>query len=121
MKTTLSVYECGEFHAMGKCYTQIESVAEAVKIWEQIPFNNPYGIRAIDICLQDDLGEEIEEYEAVYGNYMDLGLLPYYPGIRQDEQAMKFVEELRQMIPDLRVLGKLPDANEEVAKPRHHR
>ena len=29
MKTTLSVYECGEFHNLGKSFIGIESVEEA--------------------------------------------------------------------------------------------
>lgn len=36
MKTTLSVYECGEFHNLGKSFIGIESAEEAVRLWESI-------------------------------------------------------------------------------------
>lgn len=47
MKTTLSIYECGEFHDLGKSFTGIKSVEEAVRLWESIPACNLNGIKAL--------------------------------------------------------------------------
>ena len=72
MKTTLSVYECGEFHNLGKSFIGIESAEEAVRLWESIPACNLNGIKAINICTEDDHGEEIEDFEVIYGGVMHL-------------------------------------------------
>ena len=72
MKTTLSVYECGEFHNLGKSFIGIESAEEAVRLWESIPPCNLNGIKAINICTEDDKGEEIEDIEVIYGDIMQL-------------------------------------------------
>lgn len=72
MKTTLSIYECGEFHDLGKSFTGIKSAEEAVRLWESIDYMyrdakkrligyiRDHGLRQQDLegCLGDLLDEE---------------------------------------------------------------
>ena len=53
-KVTLSVYECSEFHSMGEMHENIESVDEAIKIWEGIPATRMNGIKSISVVVGGD-------------------------------------------------------------------
>ena len=103
MKTTLSVYECGEFHNLGKSFIGIESAEEAVRLWESIPPCNLNGIKAINICTEDDNGEEIEDFEVIYGGVMHLEMLKYYLETRKNAEAVRYMKELQTLITNLRV------------------
>ena len=125
MKTTLSVYECGEFHNLGKSFIGIESAEEAVRLWESIPACNMHGIKAINIYTEDDNGEEIEDFEVIYGGVMHLEMLKYYPETRKNVEAVRYMKELQNLISNLRVEGHMPcisDGMEKVpARHRQHR
>lgn len=122
MKTTLSVYECGEFHNLGKSFIGIESAEEAVRLWESIPACNLNGIKAINICTEDDNGEEIEDFEMIYGGVMHLEMLKYYPETRKNTEAVRYMKELQNLIPNLRVEGQMPCISDDIEKaPARHR
>lgn len=122
MKTTLSVYECGEFHNLGKSFIGIESAEEAVRLWESIPPCNLNGIKAINICTEDDNGEEIEDFEVIYGGVMHLEMLKYYPETRKNAEAVRYMKELQNLIPNLRVEGQMPCISDDIEKaPARHR
>lgn len=125
MKTTLSVYECGEFHDLGKSFTGIESAEEAVRLWESIPACNLHGIKAINICTEDDNGEEVEDFEVIYGGVMHLEMLKYYPETQKNPEAVRYMKELQKRISNLRVEGQLPhifaDMDKAPARHRKHR
>lgn len=125
MKTTLSVYECGEFHDLGKSFTGIKSAEEAVRLWESIPACNLNGIKAINICTEDDNGEEIEDFEVIYGGAMHLEMLKYYPETRKNAEAVRYMKELQALIPNLRLEGQMPCISDDIekasARHRQHR
>ena len=122
MKTTLSVYECGEFHDLGKSFTGIESTEEAVRLWESIPACNMHGIKSINIYTEDDNGEEVEDFEVIYGGVMHLEMLKYYPETKKNPEAVKYMEELQKLISNLRVEGHLPHISDDMEKaPARHR
>lgn len=110
-KTTLAVFECSEFHSLGEIHENIKSVDEALKIWDSIPSSRMNGIKSIAVCVEDK--GEVTEYEAVVGKYMDLDMLRYYPEVMQDKQAVLFIKELEQKMPDVEVSGRLPEESDE--------
>lgn len=63
--------------------------------------------------------------DVVAGRRMDLEMLQYYPDIMEKEKAMEFVKELERKIPELEVIGKLPESKaesqEQVNRLRRHR
>ena len=119
MKTTLSVYECGEFHDLGKSFTGIDSTEEAVRLWESIPACNLNGIKAINIYTEDDNGEEVEDFEVIYGGVMHLEMLKYYPETQKSPEAVKYMKELQNLISNLRVEGHMPSNDMEKVPARH--
>lgn len=107
---------------MGKSFIGIESVEEAVRLWESIPACNLNGIKAINICTEDDHGEEIEDFEVIYGGVMHLEMLKYYPETRKNAEAVRYMKELQNLIPNLRVEGQMPCISDDIEKaPARHR
>ena len=110
MKTTL------------KSFTGIKSAEEAVRLWESIPACNLNGIKAINICTEDDNGEEIEDFEVIYGGAMHLEMLKYYPETRKNAEAVRYMKELQALIPNLRLEGQMPCISDDIEKaPARHR
>ena len=55
---------------MGEMHENIESVDEAIKIWEGIPATRMNGIKSISVVVGE--GWDSTEFEAVVGKRMDL-------------------------------------------------
>ncbi len=119
-KVTLSVYECSEFHTMGEIYENIQSVDEAISIWNSIPSSRINGIKSIAVVVGE--GIDSTEYEAIVGKTMDLEMLHYYSDITKNQKAMSMITELKEKVDGIDVIGNIPDVKEEgVARIRHHR
>lgn len=119
-KVTLSVYECSEFHSMGEMHENIESVDEAIKIWEGIPATRMNGIKSISVVVGE--GWDSTEFEAVVGKRMDLEMLNYYSEVTANHRAMDMIKELQEKIADLEVIGEMPNQQEaHIVRPRRHR
>ena len=117
---TLSVYECSEFHSMGEVHEGIKSVDEAIRVWNSIPSSRMNGIKSIAVVVGE--GWDATEFEAVVGKTMDLEMLRYYSDITANRDALSMVKELREKIPNLEVVGEIPEQQEaSVVRPRHHR
>lgn len=117
---TLSVYECSEFHSMGEVHEGIKSVDEAIRVWNSIPSSRMNGIKSIAVVVGE--GWDATEFEAVVGKTMDLEMLRNYSDIASNRDALSMVKELREKIPNLEVVGEIPEQQEaSVVRPRHHR
>ena len=119
-KVTLSVYECSEFHSMGEMHENIESVDEAIKIWEGIPATRMNGIKSISVVVGE--GWDSTEFEAVVGKRMDLEMLNYYSEVTANHRAMDMIKELQEKFADLEVIEEMPNQQEaSIVRPRRHR
>lgn len=117
---TLSVYECSEFHSMGEIHEGINSVDEAISVWNSIPAARMNGIKSIAIVVGE--GWEATEFEAIIGKTMDLEMFRYYSDISSNQEVLSMIKELQDKIPNLEVVGEIPvqqDAN--IARPKHRR
>lgn len=129
MRVTLMVNECSEFHGLGESHVNIETVVEAIRLWKRIPKERLNGIKSIGICSED--GKDSTEFDVLYGNYFDFDMIHYYPEILENKESVAFINELREKLPDMHMIGKLPEqlANIEKSEPveenarrvRHHR
>lgn len=106
---TLTVAECSEFHNMGEYYEGIQSVPDAITVWEQIPPERMHGIPGISIHIHTVGTPEHEDtqWDILSGNVIDLDNLSYVPDITDNLQAIKLIAELTQKIPDVKVYGSL--------------
>lgn len=107
---TLTVAECSEFHNLGEFHEGIESVDEALAIYNRIPPEHMRGIRGIGINLHT---EGMESYEDVglnilTGHTIDIEILDYVPDIKNNAQAMALIKELSEKVENVEILGTFP-------------
>ena len=106
---TLIVSECSEFHNLGEFHEGIETVEEAIKLYNQIPPERMNGIRGIGINVHTEGTERYEDVEMdiVSGKVADLEILDYVPDITDDPKAIEMIAELIDKLPDIEVRGSL--------------
>ena len=106
---TLTVAECGEFHNLGEYHEGIESVEEAVAVFNRIPPERMNGIRSIGINIHTEGTEAYEDtqMDIVSGRTADLEILDYVPDITDNPKAVAVIAELIDKMPDIEVLGSL--------------
>ena len=106
---TLMVSECSEFHNLGEFHEGIETVDEAIKLYNQIPPERMNGIRGIGINVHTEGTERYEDVEMdiVSGKVADLEILDYVPDITDDPKAIEMIAELIDKLPDIEVRGSL--------------
>ena len=106
---TLTVAECGEFHNLGEFHEGIETVDEAIKLFQQIPPERMNGIPSIGIHIHTEGTERFEDVEMdiVSGKVADLEMLEYVPDISDNPKAIEVIGELIDKLPDIEVRGSL--------------
>lgn len=109
VEVTLLVSECSEFHSLGELYENIQTVAEAIEVWRQIPPERMNGIPAIGINVHRS-GEDSsmdDEVDLLIGHHIDLEVLEYYSGITGEPKAMETVAELIAKLPEIEIRGSM--------------
>lgn len=113
-RVTLTVNECSEFHNLGESHENIYTVEEAIHIWKRIPAERLHGIKAIGIRVEDKNNpDDYSEIDVVVGGRIDLEMLQYYPDIIDNEKAMDMVRELHRKMPELEVMGEMPEGKKQ--------
>lgn len=108
-QVTLMVAECGEFHNLGEFYEGINSVDEAIAIFNQFPPERMNGIRSIGINIHEEGTADYEDVvlDILWGNTIDLEILEYVPDITGNPKAMEVIAEIVEKVPSAEVLGSL--------------
>jgi len=106
---TLTVAKCGEFHNLGKFHEGIETVEEAIRLFNEIPPERMNGIPSIGIHIHTEGAEPFEDVEmdVVSGKVVDLEMLEYVPDISDNPKAIEVIGELIDKLPDIEVRGSL--------------
>lgn len=106
---TLFVAECMEFHSLGEFHEGIESVEEALSIFQRIPPGRMSGIPSVGINIHTEGTETYEDIEMdiLSGKVIDLEILDYVPDITHNPKAMEVIAELIEKLPDMEVRGSL--------------
>ena len=106
---TLTVAECGEFHNLGEFHEGIETVEEAIRLFNEIPPERMNGIPSIGIHIHTEGTEPFEDVEMdiVSGKVVDLEMLEYVPDISDNPKAIEVIGELIDKLPDIEVRGSL--------------
>ena len=110
-KITYTVAECGEFHSMGRYRDDIENVNEAIALWNEYREGTLNGVPSIVILVHTPGQAELEgkQVDLVSGKTMDLDMIRYYPEINTEEAAIQKICELVENLPDVNVVGKVPE------------
>ena len=102
---TFTVAECGEFHTMGEFHEGIETIEEAMKLYNAINPSHMHGIPSIGVNMHIDGTEEWEDEEAdiVRGNCIDVDFLNYTPELRDTPTVQDALKKLIAAYPDKEV------------------
>ena len=93
---TFTVAECGEFHNMGEYHEGIETIEEAMKLYNAIDPSRMHGIPSIGVNMHIEGTEEWEDEEAdiVRGNCIDVDFLNYTPELRDTPTVQDALKKL---------------------------
>ena len=102
---TFTVAECGEFHNMGEYHEGIETIEEAMKLYNAIDPSRMHGIPSIGVNMHIDGTEEWEDEEAdiVRENCIDVDFLNYTPELRDTPIVQDALKKLIAAYPDKEV------------------
>ena len=104
-----TVAECGEFHELGELHENVETVEQAIDLYNKIPPERMHGIPSIGIRMHTEGTEEYEDVQMdlFSGGVADLEMLEYVPDITDDPKAVAMIQELIDKLPDIEVRGSL--------------
>ena len=93
---TFTVAECGEFHNLGEYHEGIETIEEAIQIYQAIDPSRMNGIPSIGVNMHIEGTEEWEDEQAdvLTGKYIDVDYLNYLPEVRDNPKVQEAVAKL---------------------------
>jgi len=102
---TFTVAECGEFHNLGEYHEGIETIEEAIQIYQAIDPSRMNGIPSIGVNMHIEGTEEWEDEQAdvLTGKYIDVDYLNYLPEVRDNPKVQEAVAKLITAFPDREV------------------
>ena len=105
VNVTFTVAECGEFHNLGEYHEGIETIEEAIQIYQAIDPSRMNGIPSIGVNMHIEGTEEWEDEQAdvLTGKYIDVDYLNYLPEVRDNPKVQEAVAKLITAFPDREV------------------
>ena len=103
---TFTVAECGEFHNMGEYHEGIETIEEAMKLYNAIDPSRMHGIPSIGVNMHIEGTEEWEDEHAdiVSGKRIDVDFLNYTPELRDTPKVQDAIKKLIAAYPEKDVI-----------------
>lgn len=102
---TFTVAECGEFHNMGEYHEGIETIEEAIQIYQAIDPSRMNGIPSIGVNMHIEGTEEWEDEQAdiLSGKCIDVDYLNYTPKLRDTPKVQDALKKLIVAFPEKEV------------------
>ncbi|MSS13813.1 DUF3849 domain-containing protein [Porcincola intestinalis] len=110
---TYYVAECMEFPVLGE-YHEVDTLAEAVKLYGQIPAERMNGTESIGFHL-DDGSDHAGTYPLMEGGKVVTEMIDLVGHFKNSPLVQKAVEDIRQYYPDMRETEYQPRETEETA------
>ena len=103
---TFTVAECGEFHNMGECHEGIETIEEAMNLYNAIDPSRMHGIPSIGVNMHIEGTEEWEDeqLDIVSGKSIDVDFLNYAPELRDTPKVQDAIKKLIVAYPEKDVI-----------------
>ncbi len=103
---TFTVAECGEFHNMGEYHEGIETIEEAMELYNAIDLFRMHGIPSIGVNMHIEGTEEWEDEQAdiVSGKRIDVDFLNYTPELRDTPKVQDAIKKLIAAYPEKDVI-----------------
>ena len=114
-EATLTYYvaECMEFPVLGE-YHEVDTLAEAVKLYEQIPADRMNGIKGIGFNLHDG-SDYAGAYPLMQGGKVATEMIDLVEHYKNSPLVQQAVEDIKQYYPDVRETEYQPREAEENA------
>lgn len=102
---TFTVAECGEFHNMGEYHEGIETIEEAIQIYQAIDPSRMNGISSLGVNMHIEETEEWEDEQAdiLSGKCIDVDFLNYTPELRDTPKVQDALKKLIAAFPEKEV------------------
>ena len=102
---TFTVAECGEFHNMGEYYEGIETIEEAIQIYQAIDPSRMNGIPLLGVNMHIEGTEEWEDEQAdiLSGKCIDVDYLNYTQELRDTPKVQDALKKLIAAFPEKEV------------------
>lgn len=103
---TFTVAECGEFHNMGEYHEGIETIEEAMNLYNAIDPSRMHGIPSIGVNMHIEGTEEWEDeqLDIVSGKSIDVDFLNYAPELRDAPKVQDAIKKLIVAYPEKDVI-----------------
>ena len=103
---TFTVAECGEYHSLGKYYEGIQTLEEAVRLYQKIPPERMNGIPALGINLHVEGTDKMEDVQAdiLSGDEIDIGFISLIPELCGNPEVQEAVKAIITRFPDKEVI-----------------
>ena len=103
---TFTVAECGEFHNMGEYHEGIETIEEAMNLYNAIDPSRMHGIPSIGVNMHIEGTEEWEDeqLDIVSGKCIDVDFLNYAPELRDTPKVQDAIKKLIVAYPEKDVI-----------------
>ena len=98
---TFTVAECGEFHNLGEYHEGIETIEEAIQIYQAIDPSRMNGIPSLGVNMHIEGTEEWEDEQAdiLSGKCIDVDFLNYTPELRDTPKVQDALKKLIAAFP----------------------
>ena len=102
---TFTVAECGEFHNLGEYHEGIETIEEAIQIYQAIDPSRMNGIPSLGVNMHIEGTEEWEDEQAdiLSGKCIDVDFLNYTPELRDTPKVQDALKKLIVAFPEKEV------------------
>ena len=102
---TFTVAECGEFHNIGEYHEGIETIEEAIQIYQAIDPSRMNGIHSLGVNMHVEGTEEWEDEQAdiLSGKCIDVDFLNYTPELRDTPKVQDALKKLIAAFPEKEV------------------
>ncbi len=115
---TFYVAECSEFHILGEYHDRLESLQEAMELYEKIPADRINGIKSIGIQLEDDSIYDGTTCDLMVVGEIQTEFINEIPHYRESPLVQKAIADMEAILLEQRTEQEVSDPEEKAALPQ---
>ena len=115
---TFYVAECSEFHILGEFHECLETLQEAMELYEKIPADRLNGIKSIGIQLEDDSIYDGTTYDLMVAGEIQTEFINEIPHYRESPLVQKAIADMEAMLLEQRTGQEVSAPEEKAALPQ---
>ncbi|WP_418494892.1 DUF3849 domain-containing protein [Enterocloster bolteae] len=115
---TFYVAECSEFHILGEFHERLETLQEAMELYEKIPAERINGIKSIGFCLADDSIYDGTTYDLMVASEIQTEFINEIPHYRESPLVQKAIADMEAMLLEQRTGQEVSAPEEKAALPQ---